>query len=109
MKFLNNKIMPQENVSIRTRNRIKEKEPEKYAVIFHNDDFTPMDFVVMVLEKIFYKSYTEADKLMLDVHVKGKAIIGYYSYDIAITKTERAIALAREQNYPLRITVDKES
>ena len=69
-----------------------------------NDDFTPMDFVVEVLEGIFFKSGTEAEQLMLKVHREEKAVVGIYSYDIAKSKTEKAMEKAREEKYPLKLT-----
>ena len=99
--------MAKESVSIKNRDKTNLSEPGKYAVIFHNDDFTTMDFVVMVLVDIFHLSQPEADTVMLKVHHEGKAIVGIYSYDIAQTKSRRAISCARENHYPLRVTVEK--
>lgn len=97
--------MPQENSSLKQRDRIDFNTPKKFNVIFHNDDFTPMDFVTAILVYIFYKSDVEAEHLMLKVHNEGKAIVGTYSYDIAVSKTQNALTVARENNFPLRITV----
>ena len=97
--------MPRESTNIKERTRSSLREPGKYAVIFHNDDFTPMDFVVMLLISIFYKSYEEADQLMMKVHREGQAMVGVYSYDIAVTKAQRAVDLARVNGYPLRVSV----
>lgn len=97
--------MPKESSGIKEKTIHGIKEPNKYSVIFHNDDFTPMEFVVILLINIFFKDYIEAEKLMLKVHLEGSAIVGTYSYDMAMTKTSRAINAARENGYPLRITM----
>ena len=75
--------------------------------MFHNDDFTTMDFVTMILMHVFYKSEEEALKLMLKVHHEGKASVGIYSYDIASSKAALAMSLARQNGFPLRISVNK--
>ena len=90
----------------REKQRVDIGEPPKYDVIFHNDDFTPMEFVEFVLENIFFKSAHDANALMLKVHRSGKATVGTYSYDIAVSKKEKAVAISRENNFPLRITVE---
>ncbi len=96
--------MAQEKTSVRERQNIKYKEPKQYKVIMLNDDFTPMEFVVEVLEGIFFKSSAEAELLMLKVHREEKAVIGIYSYDIAKSKAEKAMEKAREEKYPLKLT-----
>ena len=100
--------MPQEQSAIRQRERLNTDEPKRYSVVIHNDDFTTMDFVVMVLKLVFYKSDLEADKLMLKVHHEGKAVAGVYTYDIAKSKVAKATQMAREENFPLRFTVQPE-
>lgn len=96
--------MEQQQTSIREKERTNLKEPRRYKVIFHNDDFTTMDFVVKVLTLIFFKSEAEAETLMMAVHKKGQAIVGIYSYDMAVSKVNKATAMAREEGYPLRLT-----
>ena len=88
----------------KTRNRIK--EPKHYRVIMHNDDFTSMDFVVEILMDIFHKEEAEAQRLMLMVHESGRAAVGAYPYDIAVTKVQAATARAKEEGYPFRMTVE---
>lgn len=88
-----------------TKVREKNNEPQEYLVIMHNDDVTTMDFVVMVLKQIFRKTEHDAIKIMLEVHIKGKGVAGKYPYDIARTKAEQTMRLARTNNYPLRLTV----
>lgn len=97
--------MSKESTNTKERHKTKLKEPGKYTVVFHNDDFTPMDFVVLVLVRIFFKSLDEAHQLMMKVHLEGKADIGTYSYDIAMTKANNATHVARVNGFPLRITV----
>ncbi|MCL2600873.1 MAG: ATP-dependent Clp protease adaptor ClpS [Treponema sp.] len=93
-------------------NRIKEKTtpklkaPEDYRVILLNDDFTTMDFVVEVLMVIFRKKPEDANKIMMDVHEKGKGIVGQYPWDIAATKAEQVHTAARENEFPLRCVVE---
>jgi ATP-dependent Clp protease adaptor protein ClpS len=83
------------------------RQPEEYRVILLNDDFTTMEFVVSVLMTIFHKSLQEATKIMVDVHRKGKGIVGEYSYDIAATKISQVHLLARQMGFPLRCTMEK--
>lgn len=97
--------MAQENSNIKERNKSDIKKPGKYAVIFHNDDFTPMEFVVIVLISIFFKNVEDAEKLMMKVHLEGQAIVGTYYYDIALTKANRTIQFARDNGYPLRVSL----
>lgn len=97
--------MAKEQSNIRERNRIDIGCPRKYTVVLHNDDFTTMDFVVKLLKVVFYKSAAEAVAIMLDVHKNGKRNVGEYSYDMALTKRDRAVAMAREEGFPLKITV----
>ncbi|MBO5540055.1 MAG: ATP-dependent Clp protease adaptor ClpS [Muribaculaceae bacterium] len=88
------------------KERIKVKEPRHYQVVMHNDDFTTMDFVVDVLMTVFNKESAEAIALMLAIHHAGKAIVGLYSYDIAASKAEKAMQMARSEGYPLRCTTE---
>ena len=91
----------------REKTRINIREPRHYRVVMHNDDFTPMDFVVDILIDIFHKGVPEAERLMLMVHESGRAEVGSYPYDIAVTKVQTALARAREQGYPFRMTVEE--
>lgn len=84
----------------------KLRKPPFYNVLMHNDDFTPMDFVVEMLEKYFEKSHEEAVALMLGVHHGDKAIVGTYPYDIAVTKQSRVIAEARSRKHPFQMSVE---
>jgi ATP-dependent Clp protease adaptor protein ClpS len=86
---------------------VETKEPEEYRVFLLNDDFTTMEFVVSVLMTIFHKTLPEATKIMIDVHRKGRGIVGEYCYDIAATKINQVHILARQMGFPLRCTMEK--
>lgn len=91
----------------REKTRIKIREPKHYRVIMHNDDFTSMEFVVEILIDIFHKGEEEAVQLMLTVHKSGRAAVGAYPYDIAVTKVQTATARAKEEGFPFRMTVEE--
>lgn len=93
--------------SVKERTNIKIKEPKRYKAVMYNDDFTPMDFVVDILMTIFKKSEKEAFQIMMMVHNSGKAIVGIYSYDIAKSKVEESVAIAREEGYPFKVKVEE--
>lgn len=97
-----------ERPGLRTKERIDLSEPKRYKVYIHNDDFTTMEFVVVVLKQVFFKSEEDANALMLKVHNSDKAVVGIYSYDIAVSKARKATNLARENGFPLRLTVEEE-
>lgn len=90
-----------------TEEKIEIKEPVLYKVLLHNDNYTTMDFVVMVLEKIFHKSPTEATQIMLNVHKKGIGVCGIYPREVAETKVIRVLGLARKFEYPLQCTMEE--
>jgi ATP-dependent Clp protease adaptor protein ClpS len=89
--------------------RPKTQTPKLYTVIFHNDDYTTMEFVVMVLMQFFQKSETEATFIMLTVHRKGSAVAGVYTRDIAESKVQKVVQFAREQGMPLMLTAEPET
>ena len=84
----------------------KVKEPEQFKVILLNDHYTTMEFVVEVLMIIFHKNIEDANKIMLDVHRKGKGLVGVYTWDIAVTKTEQVHAAAQANDFPLQCVVE---
>jgi len=81
--------------------------PKFYSISIHNDDYTPMDFVVMLLMKVFRKSPEDAEEIMLDVHTRGVRVVGVYSYDIAITKRAQGQQMANLAGHPLKITIEE--
>lgn len=83
------------------------KEPSMYNVIMHNDDVTTMEFVVMVLERVFRKDADAAETIMLKIHNEGSAIVGTYYRDIAESKTKFTMAMARQQGFPLKLTIEE--
>ena len=82
------------------------KEPDMYKVVLYNDDYTTKEFVVEVLQVVFHKPAIEATKIMLDVHKKGKGVVGVYTWDIAQTKAAQVHQLAREREFPLKCSVE---
>jgi ATP-dependent Clp protease adaptor protein ClpS len=89
--------------------KVETKRPPLYKVILLNDDYTPMDFVVMVLEQIFRKPHHDALNVMLEVHQKGAGLAGIYTRDVAETKVDQVIVYARINDYPLQCTLETES
>jgi ATP-dependent Clp protease adaptor protein ClpS len=94
--------------SVLERTRQKEARPPKYKVVLYNDDYTPMQFVVNLLETVFRKSPVEANALMLQIHRGGKGIAGVYTHEVAETKVAKVHKLAEERGYPLRAGVEAE-
>lgn len=95
----------QSSTKERTENKVK--EPKQYNVIMINDDFTTMEFVVEILTDIFHKDEVSAQAIMLNVHKKGQAVVGKYPYDIASTRVNTALARARSEGFPFRMTVEE--
>ena len=89
-----------------TEQDIDVREPKPYHVVLYNDNYTTMDFVVYVLETIFHHPRNVAEKVMLDVHQKGKGIAGTYTRDIAETKALQTRILAKEHNFPLKCVAE---
>ena len=83
------------------------KEPDRHQVVLLNDDYTTMEFVMEVLETVFHKSPAEAYRIMLLVHTQGRGICGVYTWEVAETKAEAVIALARGAGFPLRAVVEE--
>ena len=96
------------STSITEKTRVKVKEPKRYKVIMHNDDFTTMEFVVEVLKTVFNKDINTSNKIMMDVHKIGIGIVGVYPYDIAATKVAIALGMAKEEGFPFNITIEEE-
>ena len=91
-----------------TEVRPKTQVPRRYKVVFHNDDFTTMEFVTEVLRRFFHKTESESVHVMLTVHKKGKAVAGVYTRDVAETKVAEVTTYARDQGYPLLLTTEAE-
>lgn len=88
--------------------KAKVKRPAFYRVVLLNDDFTPMDFVVTILETIFRKTHEEAVQLMLEIHQKGAAVCGVFTRDVAETKVDQVIEVARVNEHPLQCVIEQE-
>jgi ATP-dependent Clp protease adaptor protein ClpS len=87
--------------------KVKTKVPPYFKVVLLNDDYTPMDFVVLIIKDIFRKSHEEAVSIMLEIHQKGEGICGVYTRDVAETKAEEVVINARRQEYPLQCRVEQ--
>ena len=94
-----------EKTGQKVRSRIR--MPRQYQVIMHNDDYTPMDFVVEVLMEVFHKGKEDAVTLMLEVHKGGRAVVGLYPYDIAASKVRTVMDMAGQEGYPFRMTLEE--
>lgn len=92
--------------SVSTQERIETKEPPLYTVILHNDDYTSMEFVVAILEKIFNKSNSDATQIMLNVHHEGEGVAGIYTKEIGETKISTVGELAKKNSFPLRCSLE---
>lgn len=90
-----------------TRTKPKTKKPAMYKVIMLNDDYTPMEFVILVLERYFSKSHEESTQIMLHVHQKGVGVCGVFTYEVAETKVQQVMDLARQHQHPLQCTLEK--
>lgn len=100
--------MEQQQSDCKEKKRTDLREPRRFKVIIFNDDFTTMEFVVLVLTSVFFKSSEEAEALMLAVHHSGSAVVGVFTYDVACSKVQKATRMAREKGFPLRLAVKPE-
>ena len=96
------------DVGIVTKTKPKTKKPSLYKVLLLNDDYTPMEFVVHVLQRFFNKDINEATEIMLHVHQNGVGICGVFTFEVAETKVTQVIDLARQHQHPLQCTMEKE-
>ena len=101
------KYIMETNIVTKQKNKVKIKKPKNYKVVMYNDDYTTMEFVINILVSVFNKKLMEAEKIMLDVHERGKGVAGIYSHDIAITKVYTAMSMAKEQGFPFKLTVEE--
>ncbi len=96
------------DVALALKTRPKTKRPPLYKVMLLNDDYTPMEFVVAVLERFFSMNHTQAFEIMLTVHKKGLAVVGVFSHEIAETKVMQVMDFAQQHQHPLQCTMEKE-
>ena len=101
---MKNEVDKEYTLSLRVRK--EDQEPSLYQVVLENDDFTPMEFVVGVLETFFYMSRRQATSIMLEAHTKGTAICGLYSRDLAESKISQVVDYARMHDHPLRYRME---
>jgi ATP-dependent Clp protease adaptor protein ClpS len=99
---------PQDEGAVATRTRRKIARPERFKVLLYNDDYTPMEFVVRVLESIFGKGPSAATQIMLQIHNSGLGVAGVYVLEVAETKLTAVHTAAERQGYPLRAGIEKE-
>ena len=93
---------------VATKTRARTKRPPMYKVLLLNDDYTPMEFVVHVLERFFGLNHAQAFEIMLTVHKKGLAVVGVFSFEVAETKVTQVMDSARQNQHPLQCTMEKE-
>ena len=96
-----------DNGQLILESRTQTKKPSMYKVVMLNDDYTPMEFVIHVLERFFSKTRDEATNIMLHVHQKGAGVCGVFSFEIAETKVVQVMDCARENQHPLQCTIEK--
>lgn len=98
--------METDNSSL-VKDRIDITYPDTYLVLMLNDDFTTMEFVVLVLTRVFRHSVQRAEQLMMQIHQQGQAVVGQYTLDIAQTKVAKVMRMAKDEGYPLRLKIEK--
>lgn len=94
-------------LGVATRTRAKTKKPALYKVLMLNDDYTPMEFVVLCLQRFFRMDVEDATRVMLHVHQKGVGVCGIFTYEVAETKVSQVIDFARQNQHPLQCTLEK--
>jgi ATP-dependent Clp protease adaptor protein ClpS len=94
-------------VGVATRTRTRTKKPSPYKVLMLNDDYTPMEFVVLCLQRFFRMSIEDATRVMLHVHQRGVGVCGVFSYEVAESKVNQVIDFARQNQHPLQCTLEK--
>ena len=92
---------------VSSKSKVDIKYPERYNVVFINDDYTPMDFVIHLLIEIFNKSINQAKDITLTIHKEGRAIAGTYNYEIGEQKVQEATVISRHNGHPLQIVLEK--
>jgi ATP-dependent Clp protease adaptor protein ClpS len=94
-------------VGVATKTRAKPKKPSQYKVLMLNDDYTPMEFVVLVLKRFFGMDLEQATRVMLHVHQRGVGVCGIFTYEVAETKVNQVMDFARQNQHPLQCTLEK--
>ncbi len=102
------KMNHQEDSGTQVIDRVEVKLPKKYKVLLHNDDYTTMEFVIFVLQSVFHKQIDEAEKIMMEVHLKGIGVCGVYTYEIAETKVQKVLSLSKDHLHPLICSMEPE-
>ena len=97
-----------DNTGVAVKTRSRPKRPSMYKVLMLNDDYTPMEFVVYVLQRFFAMPHERATQIMLHVHQRGVGVCGVYTYEVAETKVNLVMDLARENQHPLQCTIEKD-
>lgn len=105
---MSNPRTPGEDAGLLTKTRTRTQRPPLYKVMILNDDYTPMEFVVHVLERFFGATHAQAVEIMLTVHRKGLAVVGVFSFEIAETKVTQVMDYARRNQHPLQCTMERE-
>ena len=95
-------------IATETRKKEQLKKPPLFKVLFHNDNYTTMEFVVWVLQSVFHKSESDSQLIMLNVHKNGVGVAGVFTKDVAETKVERTHQLAKEHEFPLKLSIEPE-
>lgn len=96
------------DVAVATKTKPKTQKPPLYKVMLLNDDYTPMEFVVLILERFFGLNHAQSVDIMMTVHQKGLAVVGVFAHEIAETKVTQVMDLARQNQHPLQCTMEKE-
>ena len=97
----------QDQVGVATKTRTKPKKPSQFKVLLLNDDYTPMEFVVVVLKRFFQMDMDQATRVMLHVHQKGVGVCGIFTYEVAETKVNQVMDFAKQNQHPLQCTLEK--
>lgn len=103
-----NKNDSEDETGVATKTRPKTQRPPMYKVMLLNDDYTPMEFVVHILERFFGMNHAQAFEIMLTVHKKGLAVVGVFSFEVAETKVAQVMDFARRHQHPLQCTMEKD-
>ncbi len=100
---------PERREGVAVKERQKTKKPPMYKVLLHNDDYTTKEFVVLILNHIFRRSDAESHQIMMHVHNNGVGVAGVYTFEVAETKVEKTMQLAKRYEYPLQLSLEPES